>query len=371
VLSEVSAEVESPEGEPLPTGGRPSRAFTRAGAGGGPVGTPDDGEEAVPPEVSEAVQAVLAELSPEQNQALASLFEAMGEATGGERQGVDAASGLSSAELRSLEQATARGAVGAIIRAIIKFLTGPGKKYWRPAVAAARKGVAAFRRWAKSLPWAIRMAIAQLSWEGVQELIDIILRHAGVAEARRSAAAAGPGPGGPNETEEAVRTVLAGLFTKAADEVQSDEEESPVDEDQPAGVESYADLEVESVGEARTEGKRMIFPPLPIGPNHPVVKAIRAVRKFYIAAVKAAKAGPRAFNRWVDGLSDFNPIKWAIKGLSNHMRAELIAWLARQNVVAGGRAAAATPGETEPAEIEQVVRKVLAEALSGAQPSPA
>jgi hypothetical protein len=167
VLSEVSAEVESPEGEPLPTGGRPSRAFTRAGAGGGPVGTPDDGEEAVPPEVSEAVQAVLAELSPEQNQALASLFEAMGEATGGERQGVDAASGLSSAELRSLEQATARGAVGAIIRAIIKFLTGPGKKYWRPAVAAARKGVAAFRRWAKSLPWAIRMAIAQLSWEGV------------------------------------------------------------------------------------------------------------------------------------------------------------------------------------------------------------
>jgi hypothetical protein len=216
VLNEVSEEVESPEGEPPPTGGKPSKAFARPGVGGGPDGTPDDGEEAISPEVSEAVQAVLAELSPEQTQVIASLFEAMGEATNGERQGVSAVSGLSAAELLSLEQATARGPVGVIIKMVVKFLRGPGKKYWRPAVAAARKGVNGFKQWAKGLPWAIRMAIGQLSWAGVQELLEEILRIAGGGRSEAQSAMAGgrtaamtAGETEPAEIEQVIRKVLA------------------------------------------------------------------------------------------------------------------------------------------------------------------
>jgi hypothetical protein len=121
-----------------------------------------------------------------------------------------------------------------------------------------------------------------------------------------------------------------------------------------------------SAEEARAEGERLIFPPRPIGPNHPIIRALRAIRKLYAEAVRAAKGGPRSFNRWVNQLSNLNPIKWAIRGLPSQARAALIAFLARQREGVASREgnAAATAGETEPVEIERVVRKVLGEALA-------
>jgi hypothetical protein len=378
LLTEASEELGSPNGEP-PTEGRPSRMLSGAGAGG-PVGTPND-NEALPPEVSEAVQAVMQELSPEQAEALASLFEAMGqapeEAMGEalEEEDQEAGSvGFSSAELQSLERATAQG-VGTVLKWLIKWFMTSGRRYLRPAVQAAKRGIRAFMKWKKNLPWPVRVAISGLGPVLVEQLVKWLASQAGVAEARqtRAAASAGAEPGEPNETEEAVRRVLADLLTKASDELESDEETPQSDEDEPARVERFADLELESAEEAKAEGERLIRPPRPIGPNHPVIIALRAVRKLYREAVKAAKGGPRSFNRWVNRLSNFNPIKWAIKGLPSATRAALIAFLARQRegVVAGGRTAAAAAGETDPAEIEQVVRKVLSQALAGSQSSSA
>jgi hypothetical protein len=378
LLTEASEDLGSPNAEP-PTEGRPSRMLSGAGAGG-PVGTPDD-NEALPLEVSEAVQAVMQELSPEQAEALASLFEAMGQApeeamgTASEEGDQEAgAVGFSSADQQSLERATAKGP-RSVLTWLIKWFMTSGRRYLRPAIQAAKRGIRAFMKWKNRLPWPVRIAISGLGPFLVEELVKWLARQAGAAEARqaRAAASAGAEPGEPNETEEAVRRVLAGLLTEASDELESHEERPQPDEDEPALIERFADLELESAEEAKAEGERLTVRPLPIGPNHPLIRAIRRVWKFYRAAMKAAKGGPRSFNRWVDRLSNFNPIKWAIKGLSSQTRAALIAFLARQRegVVAGGRTAAAAAGETDPAEIEQVVRKVLSQALAGSQSSSA
>ncbi|MEU4208956.1 hypothetical protein AB0F13_02940 [Streptomyces sp. NPDC026206] len=44
--------------------------------------------------------------------------------------------------------------------------------------------------------------------------------------------------------------------------------------------------------------------------------------------MKAAKKGAGAFNDWVNGLSNWNPVKWAIKGAPSELLYELIRYLA-------------------------------------------
>jgi hypothetical protein len=46
-------------------------------------------------------------------------------------------------------------------------------------------------------------------------------------------------------------------------------------------------------------------------------------------AVKAAKKGFKAFKGWVDDLSSFNPVKWAIKALPDLLFHELVEQLTR------------------------------------------
>ncbi|MFD3582815.1 hypothetical protein [Streptomyces sp. NPDC058683] len=39
-----------------------------------------------------------------------------------------------------------------------------------------------------------------------------------------------------------------------------------------------------------------------------------------------------AFTKWVNGLSNFNPVKWAIKASPEYIVIQLIEWLANQVV---------------------------------------
>ncbi|WP_172638963.1 hypothetical protein [Streptomyces tailanensis] len=45
------------------------------------------------------------------------------------------------------------------------------------------------------------------------------------------------------------------------------------------------------------------------------------------AAIKAAKKGRAAFKNWVDSLSNFNPLKWAIKAAPAYVIDEVITYL--------------------------------------------
>ncbi|MEE6264321.1 hypothetical protein V2E29_01520 [Streptomyces diastatochromogenes] len=45
------------------------------------------------------------------------------------------------------------------------------------------------------------------------------------------------------------------------------------------------------------------------------------------AAVKAAKKGARAFENWVSSLSNWNPVKWAIKAAPEYLILQLIDYL--------------------------------------------
>ncbi|MFI5803677.1 hypothetical protein [Streptomyces sp. NPDC051561] len=47
-------------------------------------------------------------------------------------------------------------------------------------------------------------------------------------------------------------------------------------------------------------------------------------------AVKAAKKGADSYRKWVDSLSNFNPVKWTLKALPGAVQYELIDWLAKQ-----------------------------------------
>ncbi|MEV7466137.1 hypothetical protein AB0O20_06430 [Streptomyces kronopolitis] len=45
------------------------------------------------------------------------------------------------------------------------------------------------------------------------------------------------------------------------------------------------------------------------------------------AAVKAAKGGARAFEKWTNSLSNWNPVKWAIKSAPDYIIYQLIDYL--------------------------------------------
>ncbi|KOG06970.1 hypothetical protein [Streptomyces viridochromogenes] len=90
-------------------------------------------------------------------------------------------------------------------------------------------------------------------------------------------------------------------------------------------AESFPQVELSSESAARAEGERAARGKL--GALKELLKKSPALFK---AAVKAAKRGAAAFERWVNSLSNFNPVKWAIKAAPGVVISELIAWLADQ-----------------------------------------
>ncbi|GGT11140.1 hypothetical protein P6B95_17475 [Streptomyces atratus] len=49
--------------------------------------------------------------------------------------------------------------------------------------------------------------------------------------------------------------------------------------------------------------------------------------KYGKSAIKAAKKGRKAFKKWVDSLSNFNPLKWVIKAAPAYVIDEVISYL--------------------------------------------
>ncbi|MFH8616198.1 hypothetical protein ACH4E8_14135 [Streptomyces sp. NPDC017979] len=66
-------------------------------------------------------------------------------------------------------------------------------------------------------------------------------------------------------------------------------------------------------------------------PSTPADVTPQSIRSIWNAIKNAglAKKGYTGFMRWVDSLSNFNPIKWAIKAMPNYMVMELIDYIIR------------------------------------------
>jgi hypothetical protein len=92
-----------------------------------------------------------------------------------------------------------------------------------------------------------------------------------------------------------------------------------------ATVEVYPEVELSSETAARAEGERVA-----LGKLSALKALLKKSQPLFKAAVKAAKRGKAAFDNWVNSLSNFNPVKWAIKGSPSYIVSELIAWLAQQ-----------------------------------------
>jgi hypothetical protein len=94
-----------------------------------------------------------------------------------------------------------------------------------------------------------------------------------------------------------------------------------------SAVEVYPEVELSSQAEAQAEGERVARGKLD------ALKALLSKSKpLFKAAVKAAKRGSAAFHRWVNSLSNLNPVKWAIKASPSYIITELINWLAHQAI---------------------------------------
>ncbi|MGW4646669.1 hypothetical protein [Kitasatospora sp. NPDC004289] len=66
----------------------------------------------------------------------------------------------------------------------------------------------------------------------------------------------------------------------------------------------------------------------------PKAEAIKALLKksgsLFKAGIRAAKNGADAYRKWVDSLSNLNPLKWTLKALPGAVQLEVIDWLAQQ-----------------------------------------
>jgi hypothetical protein len=120
-------------------------------------------------------------------------------------------------------------------------------------------------------------------------------------------------------------TALASLFEAIGSQGEEDEPEEE-DDDQESLTATGGEMELSSEMDAKAEGQRIAAGGIRI-----IIRLLKKNGpKIYRAAVKAAKQGRAAFNRWVNGLSGLNPLKWAIKGLPSIVATELISWLASQ-----------------------------------------
>ncbi|MFD5946377.1 hypothetical protein ACFWAZ_14105 [Streptomyces collinus] len=97
----------------------------------------------------------------------------------------------------------------------------------------------------------------------------------------------------------------------------------------PSGaVEVYPEVELSSQAEAQAEGERVAQR----GKLDALKSLLSKSKPLFKAAVKAAKRGSAAFHRWVNSLSNFNPVKWAIKASPSYIITELINYLAHQAI---------------------------------------
>jgi hypothetical protein len=127
-------------------------------------------------------------------------------------------------------------------------------------------------------------------------------------------------------SSEQART-LAAMFEAIGSQTEEEEPEEEEEEDgQEAMAAADAEMELGSEADAKAEGAKIAR-----GGIGPIIKLLKKYGpKIFRAAVKAAKQGRAAFVRWVNSLSNFNPLKWAIKGLPSTVLMELISWLASQ-----------------------------------------
>ncbi|MEV5510219.1 hypothetical protein [Streptomyces orinoci] len=58
-----------------------------------------------------------------------------------------------------------------------------------------------------------------------------------------------------------------------------------------------------------------------------IISLLKRSPGMYKSAVKAAKKGGSSFRHWVNSLSDWNPVKWAIKGAPEYIFWELVRYL--------------------------------------------
>jgi hypothetical protein len=91
-------------------------------------------------------------------------------------------------------------------------------------------------------------------------------------------------------------------------------------------AEVFPQVELSTESAARAEGERAARG----GKLSALKELLKKSPALFKAAVKAAKKGAAAFERWVNSLSNFNPVKWAIKATPGVIISELIAWLAQQ-----------------------------------------
>jgi len=115
-------------------------------------------------------------------------------------------------------------------------------------------------------------------------------------------------------------SALASLFEAIAD--QSEEEpEEPEEGDEGIGTRAFSALELSSEEDARTEGERIAAKG---GRLDLILKLLKKSKPLLQAAVRAAKRGRSAFMKWTNSLSNFNPLKWAIKAAPPVIINELI-----------------------------------------------
>jgi hypothetical protein len=113
---------------------------------------------------------------------------------------------------------------------------------------------------------------------------------------------------------------LASLFEAIAD--QSEEEpEEPEEGDEGIEAKAFSALELSSEEDARAEGQRISAKGSRIDA---ILKLLKKSKPLLLAAVRAAKRGRNAFMKWTNSLSNFNPVKWAIKAAPPVVISELI-----------------------------------------------
>jgi hypothetical protein len=136
---------------------------------------------------------------------------------------------------------------------------------------------------------------------------------------------------------------LATLFEAIAAQSEEESDESDESEEMEEGDEgieakAYSAMELGSAEEARAQGKKIAAKGA-AGAIGKIIQMLMKNRSLLNAAVRAAKQGVRAFTKWVNSLSSFNPVKWAIKALPSTAISLLIDQLDKLNL--GRRTAAA------------------------------
>jgi hypothetical protein len=117
---------------------------------------------------------------------------------------------------------------------------------------------------------------------------------------------------------------LASMFEAMSGQAEEEPEAQGEADDEEAAGEDGAGVELGSVKEARAQGESLAR-----------ARGVGAVIKLIVKsglhkqAWRAAKKGVKAFKGWVDGLSNFNPVKWAIKALPSTALHALVEQLTR------------------------------------------